>query len=383
MKIAYSAFLRDTSGFGEAARRMATAMETAGLEVVPGVVLTDGAIQMEPVGAAAAILARAPIALPDVHLLFAAAADFPSLAVDARHQVGMTCWETDRVHESALRGAREMDLLVLPSSASARVLGRDILGLELSEPPSRPGHRPRLAKVPYPTVTPPEGLDRDADLGLGIAPNTYVFYSVMTWQERKNPRGLLTAYLTKFTAGDDVLLVLKIAGGAAMKQRVLAEYAALVKDLNLPYAPPAVRFLVGAWPSERQMWALHTRGDCYVTLTRGEAFGLPILDALTVGTSVIATGWGGHLDLLGGPEGARRPGVILVPAQFTPVVQRYPHFDGRQLWADPDLCAAREAMAECVGDGRAPKIAHDLAAYSPEAVGQQFATLLTEVLGGD
>ena len=44
---------------------------------------------------------------------------------------------------------------------------------------------------------------------------------------------------------------------------------------------------------------LHTRGDCYVSLTRGEGWGLPAFDALLFGNPVIITGWSGQLDYLG------------------------------------------------------------------------------------
>jgi glycosyltransferase involved in cell wall biosynthesis len=42
----------------------------------------------------------------------------------------------------------------------------------------------------------------------------------------------------------------------------------------------------------------HPKIKALVTLTRGEGYGLPILEAATCGLPIIATGWSGHLDFL-------------------------------------------------------------------------------------
>ena len=43
----------------------------------------------------------------------------------------------------------------------------------------------------------------------------------------------------------------------------------------------------------------HPKINCYVTATRGEGYGLPLVDAAASGMPVIATNWSGHLDFLG------------------------------------------------------------------------------------
>jgi glycosyltransferase involved in cell wall biosynthesis len=42
----------------------------------------------------------------------------------------------------------------------------------------------------------------------------------------------------------------------------------------------------------------HPKIKALVTLTRGEGYGLPILEAAASGLPVIATGWSGHMDFL-------------------------------------------------------------------------------------
>jgi glycosyltransferase involved in cell wall biosynthesis len=43
----------------------------------------------------------------------------------------------------------------------------------------------------------------------------------------------------------------------------------------------------------------HDKINCFVSATRGEGYGLPIVDAAASGMPVIATNWSGHLDFLG------------------------------------------------------------------------------------
>jgi glycosyltransferase involved in cell wall biosynthesis len=50
--------------------------------------------------------------------------------------------------------------------------------------------------------------------------------------------------------------------------------------------------------SNGEISALHARGDCFVSLTRSEGWGIPAFDAATAGNPVVITGYGGHLDYL-------------------------------------------------------------------------------------
>jgi glycosyltransferase involved in cell wall biosynthesis len=62
---------------------------------------------------------------------------------------------------------------------------------------------------------------------------------------------------------------------------------------------PKVHLLHGDM-NDREVAALYTHPQvkALVTLTRGEGYGLPILEAAASGLPVIATGWSGHLDFL-------------------------------------------------------------------------------------
>ena len=98
--------------------------------------------------------------------------------------------------------------------------------------------------------------------------------------------------------------------------------------------------------SDTQMLALHARGDCYVSLTRSEGWGLGAFDAARFGKPLIMTAYGGQLDFL--------PAELAYLVDYTavPVLDRMGEksYSRDQRWADPDLCMASGFMKAVVAD---------------------------------
>ena len=97
--------------------------------------------------------------------------------------------------------------------------------------------------------------------------------------------------------------------------------------------------------SSKEILALHSIGDCYVSLTKSEGFGLTIFDAFNYGKKVIATGYSGHLDFLGNSYSG------LVNYKLGPVTGMKDfseNYVDTQLWAYPDLDHARSLMRSAV-----------------------------------
>ena len=88
------------------------------------------------------------------------------------------------------------------------------------------------------------------------------------------------------------------------------------------------------------MQALHTRGDCFVSLCRSEGWGIPAFDAAAYGNPVVITGYGGQLDYLD-PESAELVEYELVGVD-DPL--GFPSFSPDQLWAEPSVAHAAERL---------------------------------------
>lgn len=349
MRLAFSGFFQDFSGYGEAARRVLSALWLIPeLELELGNVLTDGQGQM-PTTPEVERLYRQPITgHPDVHLIFASPTQFPELKRVGVRTIGLTCWETSKLHHTALEGLKCLDWVIVPSRHNQDVL-QDTGGLPSSV-------------VPFPILAdPPVG-----ELPLAISDDDYVFYAIGSWQERKNLMGVLVSYLTTFEETDNVHLVVK-ASGAVSPDAVLKYLRA---SINLPRLP-RVSMVAERWKPE-EVWALHWRANCYVSLARGEAFGIPALDAMQAGSQVISSGWGGQADIL-----RWRIPIRFVNWRMTPVVQAYPYFSGDQLWADPDLCDAKSLMRS-VYERRAPAQKYDLAEFAPVEVAKRLQRVLRD-----
>ena len=90
--------------------------------------------------------------------------------------------------------------------------------------------------------------------------------------------------------------------------------------------------------TNRDILSLHSFGDCYVSLTKGEGFGLTIFDAFKYGKPIITTGYGGQIDYL--------------TSQYSGLVDyKLGKVDGvndNQEWAHPDLNHTYELMKKMI-----------------------------------
>jgi glycosyltransferase involved in cell wall biosynthesis len=116
---------------------------------------------------------------------------------------------------------------------------------------------------------------------------------------------------------------------------VEAEIAAM----ELPPSPPVV-VMVNPGFAGYQMGALYRSADCFVLPTRGEGFGMPVLEAMACGLPTIATAWSGPADFL--HEGV---GFPLEVASLVPAETRCPYYEGFE-WAQPDFEHLRFLMRQ-------------------------------------
>lgn len=165
-------------------------------------------------------------------------------------------------------------------------------------------------------------------------PNKYTFYTIGELNERKNILNLVDTFCKTFTAKDKVQLICKIHYKTYDIANI--EYCKNAMDniIKKYKTPPACIFIYDPL-SDLQLRALHAAGDCYVSLTRSEGFGLTIFDAFNYGKDIIATGYSGHVEYLGKDHlGLVKYKLIKVDGMSN-FNTNYEH--ANQVWADPNL----------------------------------------------
>jgi glycosyltransferase involved in cell wall biosynthesis len=357
LSLAYYGYVSDHSGYGHTARAYVHALHRAGVRV--SVVDLARRRHAPPDPLVASLVGRETRA--DLHLFHGIPPQWARLAFPLKNTLGMTVWETDAMPSQWRNALNHVRDVWLPCEFNVETFGKNL------ETP--------IFRLPHPVFPPlANGDSPDPGAFLQVEDDEFVFYALFEWQDRKGPHETLDAYLSAFTAADRAVLVLKTnAGAAEVGRRAVRE----ARERRRSDARVAVR--AEAW-SEAGIEALHRRGDCYVSLHRGEGWGYPLFEAAARGKPVVATAYSGPLDYLD-PESH---GLV----RWTPVSVRQPYhfYHPRMRWAEPDTAHATELLRR-VFDDRAEAKARAGAAgariretFSLDAVGAAARARLEEVL---
>jgi glycosyltransferase involved in cell wall biosynthesis len=321
-------YLRGEFGLGESARQYARALMAAGVDVA----LVDMDLGLPHgwkddslealLGTSAPFAVNLVFVNPDY--LDAALEKIGPERLAGKHLIACWFWELDKVPNAWVSSLDKVDELLVSSrfveEAFRRVTDKPIL------------------RVPLPLAHMPDsGLQR-ADFGL--PDEGFVFlasFDFNSWIVRKNPHGVVEAFLRAFSAGTEpVHLLLKTSNGFRYPTQLRALLAATAAD---------PRILVRDDIIERaHMTALHRCCDAYVSMHRAEGFGLGLAEAMALGKPVIATNWSGNLDFMSSDV------ACMVDYRRVPVLpDQYPHSEGA-TWAEPDVASAADAMRRLAAD---------------------------------
>lgn len=176
----------------------------------------------------------------------------------------------------------------------------------------------------------------------GLAEDDFVFYDIIQFTERKHPLALVKAYWYAFQNPDEkVALVLKAYRNdySDQEKEVIRGTIRRLKKVTPADNYPKI-LLISNMLSDEEILGLHKKGDCYVSLDRGEGFGLGPFTAGAVGNPIIVTGFGGVT------EYAKPDNSYLINYVKTPVfgMPWSPWYRADQLWAEPDILDGANKM---------------------------------------
>lgn len=297
----------------------------------------------------------------DVVILHLQPDDMPRWQVEERGHamVAITVWEFDRIpgHWAAIMNGCQA--VIVPCEWNRRTFVA--AGIDAD-----------VAVIPLLTAPPPRSPGPAVPLP-GVREDDFVFYSIAAWRERNAPHLTLEAFLREFRASDRVALVLKTSRVNERRPcRGFFNYHVRRRFDTTLGQVAAVRRRCGSDAravviiddvDDHGITALHRRGDAYVSLTRGEGWGLGACEAAWAANPVIITGHGGQRDFLDA-DAALLVGHRMVPFRDSSFPPSAPLSRLGVEWADPDIAMAGRLMRRLVdAPGEARERGRRLRAY--------------------
>lgn len=152
---------------------------------------------------------------------------------------------------------------------------------------------------------------------------------------RKNPCGAMRAFARAFQGDGAARLVFKTMGAKAHPGEV-----ALLRNLSLELGIASRFVLITEYLPHEVLYGLTASCDVYMSLHRGEGFGIGMAEAMLFGKPVVATDWSANTEFC-------RPGASF-PVPYRLVrVEANEYFACMKEWADPDIEAAARALLTC------------------------------------
>lgn len=342
MRILFLGVYRDGTGYGEAATRHVLALDAAGADVVCRPVKLNDASHRPPdrVLELEARPARGIDAV--VQCVLPHQMDYDGrLGLNA----GMYFSETDTIGNSVWNDRLDMMDLAIGCSAqmeeAARRAKMTVPYAVVPVPCEPSAYTSALRAGPLEDVLPP-GPD-------------FRFYTVGEMVRRKNLAALLRAFHAEFSPDEPVQLVIKTSrpGMPAHETRRHVEaFCRQITDGLKFYGGDGSHFRREVVLTERmsheEVLRLHASCDCFVQVSRGEAWSIPAFDAMAMGKTPIVTDWGGYREYVTGETGwpveARPEPVYGEDGGFADL------YTARDSWAAVDILALRRAMREAYED---------------------------------
>ncbi len=189
-----------------------------------------------------------------------------------------------------------------------------------------------------PVYTMPYGMELDMNNMYGrgyfhLPENKFLFlvmYDFLSISERKNPKGCIQAYKRAFSKGNtEVGMVIKVNH---LKNG--SELDALKAELD---GYQNIYFIIDNL-SRKEVESLLEAVDVFVSLHRAEGFGLPLAEAMYLGTAVVATNWSAPTEFMD------EDSVCLVDYKLITLQEDVGPYRKGNRWADADVGQAARYM---------------------------------------
>lgn len=239
-----------------------------------------------------------------------------------------------------IKSCLQMNHVIVPSEFAKRCLVNS--GLKSK----------RVTVIPESYIDSCESLQNELELEFETE-NNYLILGQMSgdWEtDRKNTAQTIALFCDTFKEASDVGLIIKTnsGGNSSVDRTISRNMLKSIIDHVRVGSFPRVYFLHG-YLNEKEVASLyqHQKVKGLISLTHGEGFGLPLLEAAACGLPVCATNWSAHTEFLNLGNWTK------VPASIEPIPANKE--DGTiwmhgAKWANPQIEASKTALESFVSN---------------------------------
>jgi len=253
-----------------------------------------------------------------------------------KKNVGMFVLETNNISKSiCVSNLNKLDEILVPSSQEKKTLIESKITTKIK------------------TISQPldiEFIDRNRENKINISDknNSFKFYTIGEYVERKNFKDLIIAFHLAFKNTDNVNLVIKTSKPGQNNQRAKTEiendFHEIKKKLNIKQHYKREIVITERF-SDEDMIGLHNACDCFVMPSCGEAFCRPAAEALILGKTPIVTDHTGMVDFINRENG------FIISSKKSPVIVNartlsndFDIYNANEYWFQPNIYSLIECM---------------------------------------
>ena len=180
---------------------------------------------------------------------------------------------------------------------------------------------------------------------------------------RKNPEGAMRAFAKAFRNIPNTRLVFKTMR-AKTRPDLLAHAEKLAQELGISEKLTMIHTYI----PERDIFGLTNACDVYLSLHRGEGFGITLAEAMAMGKPVVCTNWSSTTEF------CIPDCTIPIPYKLVPVRPDqvdHPYYQEVKEWAEPDIDAAAAALRTLYDN---PDLRREIGQKAQALISRQFST---------
>ena len=172
--------------------------------------------------------------------------------------------------------------------------------------------------------------------------NNFNIFTTSQWTDRKGKELLIAAYLSEFKDHDDVALTIKTYTSAEYRSQ--EDIINNIKKVKFCIDPEnkskcKINLLTNFISFDNMNW-LYKKSDLFCSLTKGEGYGLTIMESIVRGIPVLVPKEGGHIDYVD------RDNSFLVDGMWDTCIYRDVVYTADSDWFICNIKDARKKMRE-------------------------------------